>query len=300
MKVGDKMSELDDLQAGMLMRSHNELYAPRSPLHDHNLKRIPGDYLKWSKPFQDLADVVDIYRNPSFENVSNLLGGNHKVRSFYNNHVDPSSPLWTTIDTHATAAANLYPYGGSDRAVVSNFGNPNHKNSGVNGVYPVYQDAYEKVAQANGILPRELQSIVWEQMRKELNPAAKRMVQDAAKKAAEKGVPGPFELIWAKAEKGEITQEQAQKELAAEFEKWNVKANHGAAAKKRAAEEVSHEELQELFSKSETERMAREFEAAKKRGNEPLPERRRATPEAGDNPKPIHYPRPQRLPEEPF
>jgi hypothetical protein len=298
MKVGDKMSELDTLQAGMLMRSHNELYAPRSPLHDHNLKRIPGDYLKWSKPFQDLADVVDIYRNPSFENVSKLLGGNHKVRSFYNNHVDPSSPLWTTIDTHATAAGNLYPYGGTDKAVTSNFGNPNHKNTGVNGVYPVYQDAYEKVAQKNGILPRELQSIVWEQMRKELNPAAKRMVQDAQKKAFEKGSVGPFEAIWAKAEKGEITREEAQKQLVAEFEKWNSKANHGAAAAKRAAAEATSENQQELVTSEEIARMKREFESAKKRGNESLPQR--ASPKAEEpNPAPKHYPRPQKS-NEPF
>lgn len=298
MKVGDKMSELDALQAGMLMRSHNELYAARSPLHDHNLKRIPGDYLKWSKPFQDLADVVDIYRNPSFENVSNLLGVNHKVRSFYNNHVDPKSPLWTTIDTHATAAANLYPYGGSDKAVISNFGNPNHKNSGVNGVYPVYQDAYEKVAQKNGILPRELQSIVWEQMRKELNPAAKRMVQDAQKKAAEKGAVGPFETIWAKAEKGEITREEAQKQLVAEFEKWNAKANHGAAAAKRAGEEATQNGQMEMVTAEEIARMKREFETSKKRGNEPLP--RRSPPKVEEpNPTPINY-RKQRLPEEPF
>jgi hypothetical protein len=298
MKVGDKMSELNELQAGMLMRSHNELYAARSPLHDHNLKRIPGDYLKWSKPFQDLADVVDIYRNPSFENVSKLLGGNHKVRSFYNNHVDPSSPLWTTIDTHATAAGNLYPYGGSDKAVTSNFGNPNHKNTGVNGVYPVYQDAYEKVAQKNGILPRELQSIVWEQMRKELNPAAKRMVQDAQKKAIEKGAVGPFETIWAKAEKGEITRAEAQKQLVAEFEKWNAKANHGAAAAKRAGEEAMQNGQQEMVTAEEIARMKREFEASKKRGNEPLP--RRSPPKVEEpNPTPINY-RKQRLPEEPF
>jgi hypothetical protein len=300
MKVGDKMSELDTLQAGMFMRSHNELYAARSPLHDHNLKRIPGDYLKWSKPFQDLADVVDIYRNPSFENVNKLLGGNHKVRSFYNNHVDPSSPLWTTIDTHATAAGNLYPYGGSDKAVTSNFGNPNHKNTGINGVYPVYQDAYEKVAQKNGILPRELQSIVWEQMRKELNPAAKRMVQDAQKKAFEKGSVGPFETIWAKAEKGEITRDEAQKQLVAEFEKWNSKANHGAAAAKRAAAEATSENQQELVTSEEIARMKREFESAKKRGNGPLPQRLPSPPKAEEPaPKLINY-RARRLPEEPF
>jgi hypothetical protein len=298
MKPGDKMSELNTLQAGMFMRSHNELYAARSPLHDHNLKEIPGDYLKWAKPFQDLADVVDIYRNPSFENVSDLLGGNHKVRSFYNNHVDPSSPLWTTIDTHATAAANLYPYGGSDKAVVSNFGNPNHKNSGINGVYPIYQDAYEKVAQKNGVLPRELQSIVWEQMRKELNPTAKRMVQDAAKKAAAKGATGPFEAIWAKAEKGEITREQAQKELTAEFEKWNARADHGAAARKRAGDEVAQNMQQELITSEQLDRMKREFDAAKKRGSEPLPPRAPPKP-VEPNPTPKSYPR-TRVVEEPF
>jgi hypothetical protein len=174
-KDGQKMSDLNDTQAGMLMRAHNEVN--RSLLtHDHNLK-LTGDFTGWGKPFDDLRSVVSILRNPSFENVDRELGNNHKVRSFYNNHVAPESPDWTTVDTHAAVAATLMPYGSKDQQIKDVFGSPKHKASGYNGTYFLYQHAYEQVAKELGLLPRELQSIVWEQMRGSLSPETKRSIQ---------------------------------------------------------------------------------------------------------------------------
>lgn len=175
-KDGQKLSELNDLQAGIGIRAVNE--TTRSLLtHDHTGK-LTGDFTGWGKPWDDLRSVVSILRNPSQENVNRELGNNHKVRSFYNNHVAPESDAWTTVDTHAAAAATLMPYGSKDARIKDVFGSPKHKGSGYNGTYFLYQHAYEQVAKELGILPRELQSIVWEQMRHELTPEAKRSLQN--------------------------------------------------------------------------------------------------------------------------
>jgi len=252
MKPGDKLSELNDLQAGMLLRSHNELNG-EIPTHDHDLERVPGQVTGWSKPFDDLRSVMSIWRNPTFENVSDELGGNHKVRSFYNNHVAPQDPRWTTIDTHAVAGGNLYPYGGSDQAVVSNFGNPNHKTAGYNGVYPIYQKAYEEVAAKHDLLPRELQSIVWEQMRNELNPAAKRVVQKMVKNH-------PIEPIWAKVEKGELTPEQGREQIVQQFDKFNKKSNYNKTRKERAEKEAGDEDWYSAYMAQKEARHAKDYE----------------------------------------
>lgn len=215
-KDGQRLSELNDTQAGFLLRSHNELFNDM-PTHDHDLEPAGGD-TGWSKPFDDLRSVVSIYRNPSRENVNRELGNNHKVRSFYNNHVDPQSPNWTTIDTHAVAAATLFPFGGSDQPVKDNFGNPKHKSSGYNGTYFVFQDAYEKAAKALGILPRELQSIVWEQIRAELTPEGKRRLQKT---------PELIKSIHQKIDSGELTPEAGREAIMNEFKK----ANEGTVKK---------------------------------------------------------------------
>ena len=175
-KEGDRLSSLNNTQAGMFLRSHNELTRTLLTIN-HNLEVTPDSITGWNKAFDELRDVASIYRDPTYENVSRTMGGNHKVRSFYNNHVAPESPLYTTIDTHAVAAALMIPYGGSDAPVKANFGNPQHLASGYRGTYFLYQDAYSKAAEKLGILPRELQSIVWEKMRNLLSPEGKRLLQ---------------------------------------------------------------------------------------------------------------------------
>lgn len=176
-KDGQRMSDMNDAQAGMFLRSHNMLKGPMAT-HDHNMEPT-GGITGWTKSFDEWQSVMSILRNPSQENVDRQLGSNHKVRSFYNNHVAPESPDWTTIDTHAHAAAALYPYGSTDQQTKNVFGAVKNKASGYNGAYFLYQHAYEQLAKKLGLLPRELQSIIWEQMRAELSPEGKRKIQKA-------------------------------------------------------------------------------------------------------------------------
>ena len=103
----------------------------------------------------------------------------HKVRSFYNNILDPDSDNEdVTMDTHAVDAAWMMdePIGAAH-----NFGNvpqakgrpirwikgtPGSVITGVSGNYGFNADAYREAAHELHIKPRELQSIVWETKRK--------------------------------------------------------------------------------------------------------------------------------------
>jgi hypothetical protein len=107
--------------------------------------------------------------------LSRLMGEKHKVRSFYNNMLDPASQRGdVTIDTHAVAAGLLRPLSGNSLEVAHNFANYPGKGlpaasgsaiSGIQGTYPLYADAYRQAAAQRGILPREMQSITWEAVR---------------------------------------------------------------------------------------------------------------------------------------
>ena len=54
--------------------------------------------------FRDINKAASILSDPTRENINDQLGEKHKVRSFYNNILDPLSPEGdVTIDTHAVA-----------------------------------------------------------------------------------------------------------------------------------------------------------------------------------------------------
>ncbi len=94
----------------------------------------------------------------------------HKVRNFYNNIIDPQDRHSVTIDTHAVAAAFLAPLGGTSREVLHNFGGMADGGkpggaAGAIGTYYIVADAYRDAAARLGVLPREVQSVAWEQVR---------------------------------------------------------------------------------------------------------------------------------------
>lgn len=101
--------------------------------------------------------------------VSKELGNMHKVRSFYNNIVDPNNEDGhVTMDTHAVAALYWQALSGNSFEVSQNFGSSNVTNNsilGVNGMYAANAEAYRAAAKTFGLLPREIQSITWEAVR---------------------------------------------------------------------------------------------------------------------------------------
>ncbi len=215
-KPGTLLSDMPDVEAGAFIRVHNEIQG-MMPTHDHAMEPIGGG-TGWNCDYPDLAKIVSIYRDQSRKNVNEKLGRNHKVRSFYNNHIDPSSPLWTTIDTHAMCAALLLPLGSTDAAIKKGFGGIAHKASGYKGAYWLYQHAYEQVAKKVGVLPRELQSIVWEKIRQFLSPEGKRALQDAAEPVHGNKVPPSILEIHKAVSKGKLTPEEGRDAVLRIFE----------------------------------------------------------------------------------
>ncbi len=157
------------------------------------------------KSYATIAKAISIYTDGRAENVYYQLGREHKVRNFYNNLFAPNSDLgFTTIDTHAVAAALLRPLAANDTEVVQAFGSAGSASSsmtGLNGTYPLYLEAYRRAAEARGILPRQMQSVTWE---------AVRGLFEAAKKS---GLKEGANAIWERYKKGEIEQAQAQQEI---------------------------------------------------------------------------------------
>ena len=163
---------------------------------------VVDDPLKW-QGYGPVSKAISIAVNPSVANIFYNVGDRHKVRNFYNNLDSPGSNKYATIDTHAVAAALLQPLGSSSRAVNQNFG-ANEGAAGTNvtgiyGTYAFYFEAYRRAAERMGVLPREMQSIVWEVIRNmypstmKKSAEAKQLIADwkttaeEIKKAAEEG-----------------------------------------------------------------------------------------------------------------
>jgi hypothetical protein len=116
-----------------------------------------------------IANAIDALRSHGdFNKISEAVGDKHKVRSFYNNMLDPNSPNDdATIDTHAGGAAWLYPFGAKDKQVKQLMGGgggePTSAVTGIKGSYPFYADAYREFAHETGVLKhgREAQSVLW-------------------------------------------------------------------------------------------------------------------------------------------
>jgi 2-polyprenyl-3-methyl-5-hydroxy-6-metoxy-1,4-benzoquinol methylase len=126
-----------------------------------------------------IEKALSIAYDGSLKNISDNLGKEHKIRSFYNNIVAPNSPNGdTTIDTHAVNAGVLFPMGNKGRLVSDAFGQAGMAGGGNSGIYWLFHEAYKRAAArakivdpatgkviATGIQPRQMQSITWEAIR---------------------------------------------------------------------------------------------------------------------------------------
>ncbi len=240
---GKTLGQLTDpYEKAMWIRVNDEAHSDRSyyiisPEGENVGER--GGIAAWGSN-SEIAKAVKVFENPSRANISEVIGKRNKVRSFYNNIVNPKSAVDITSDTHAVAAMWMRPLSGNSPEVAHNFGNSLAKakqpkgwkaarsvaGNGSVGTYGLAHEAYTRAARelseefGQTILPREVQSVVWEAVRN-LFPAK---WKTAANKAA-------IDEIWQRFSKGEITLEGArdaivQKAGGFDAAKWDTPRSH--------------------------------------------------------------------------
>jgi hypothetical protein len=217
---GKTLEQIDDpgLKA-MWLRTYDQAHIPR----EHQIVTPEGGFAGvrltdkgapyktgWGS-LNEIGKAVVILQDPSKANISANLGGQHKVRSFYNNIYAPYDPSGNvTIDTHAVAAGLLRPLSGNSREVLHNFGSgikgeggpANSSVTGAKGTYGLYAEAYRRAAQERDVLPRQMQSVTWE--------AVRGLFPDTFK--TEKNAQA-IDNIWLQYRKGKLSLDEARNEV---------------------------------------------------------------------------------------
>ena len=187
--IGKSYDDLDDpAEKAFWVRAYDEAHSDRTyPVVGidgdlgETMKNADGTPSKaaWQSTDMTANAITALGSNGDRAKISEALGDKHKVRSFYNNILDPASDNNdVTIGTHAVGAAWLGP-GRLSAPVAQNLGTnpkrapgaakeafeaaPSSGVSGIKGAYPVYAQAYRELAEELKLKPRQLQSIVWEQ-----------------------------------------------------------------------------------------------------------------------------------------
>lgn len=208
---GTPLKDMDIKSAAAFIRAYDEAFhsrqyrivTPEGGFGDivSNNDGTPSTMM-WST-YGPIEKAVSIFRDGSRENISEQLGFEHKIRSFYNNIAAPNSDLeHVTIDTHAVAAALFESLAGTDPEVLQNFGGTGTTDiTGVGGTYGLIAEAYRDAAKQVGVLPREMQSITWEAVRGLFSEEIKSSLK------------GPVKAEWAKYRAGEQTFEEAREKI---------------------------------------------------------------------------------------
>lgn len=146
-----------------------------------------------------IEKAISIYEDGSLENISKVLGTEHKIRNFYNNIVAPTSPYGdATVDTHAVNAAVLFPMGNKGYLVGLNFGNAGVAGGGNSGIYWLFHEALREAASERNVMPRQMQSITWEAIRGLFTDVRKR----------DKNFIATITKIWENAENDDVARSQ--------------------------------------------------------------------------------------------
>jgi hypothetical protein len=207
----------------------NDRYAPTGEVTGHS-----PDTRSWIG-LEHAGKAVKILENGSVNNINDVMGQGHKIRNFYNNIINPNSKNGhVTIDTHATAAAQMRPVGSKDIEAFHTFGSsvpgvpgpPKDAATGLMGTYPLYAEAYQRVARKLGILPRELQSVTWEAIKSLMGDEKK--TPELKAKAKE---------IWQQVQEGGLTPEQARDRIKDESQGFSKPAWMSDAEWDRISEE---------------------------------------------------------------
>jgi hypothetical protein len=168
--VGKKLSEMTPNEAawsllGLMKDADLRMDEPN----------VTGSKYKASPTFgtANLAKAIQIYRGtgPNGENwdPDKVLGG-HKIRSFFNNILDPDDTAGhhdVTIDTHAVCAATGYRMGSKSMTLTLMFSRGSSIPENTAGTYAMFADGYRRLTDrlnAEGkehYTPNQVQAIIW-------------------------------------------------------------------------------------------------------------------------------------------
>lgn len=155
--AGHRLSELTPKQTATAIKAMSQL----GYIHDPSLPEawmVRGNLgIAWSCGLINISKAVQISRGA---NPADILNG-HKVRSFYNNILDPGQADSVTIDTHALGAAVGRTLKAGDREIKLGFNAPKMIQHSLVGTYPLVADAYRQAAEIVGLKPHQFQAIVW-------------------------------------------------------------------------------------------------------------------------------------------
>tara|TARA_R110000772_G_scaffold59488_4_gene134739 strand:- start:355 stop:2301 length:1947 start_codon:yes stop_codon:yes gene_type:complete len=202
-------------------KAHREI-SPEGDILGYSLNNSGAQTPLVHQGFGAIAKAVRILEGDgTLAAISPELGGNHKVRNFFNNIFTPDSPYDVTVDTHQIAAGLMRPLGSGAVEVQHGLNGANIKgnparwsndgkaDSGMAGNYGLYFDATTEAAQLRGVLPREMQSISWEQLRTLFPQTLKNNKQFVAS----------TEAIWRMVDDKQLTADGARNMIIAEAEK---------------------------------------------------------------------------------
>jgi len=217
-------------QKGMWIRAYDEAHfgrefrevSPEGDILGYYTKKDGTPSLASHQGFGTLAKVVRILEGDgTLKSISPELGQEHKVRNFFNNILNPDSFKDVTVDTHQIAAGLFRPLGAGSVEVGQGLSGSNKKGnpavfssdgkatSGMGGTYGLYFDATAEGAKLRGVLPREMQSVSWEQLRTLFPDTLKR----------DKSFISATEAIWRMVDDKQLSPEGARNLIIAEAEK---------------------------------------------------------------------------------
>ena len=151
-------------------------------------------HLVWMS-YPPIRNAISVIRDPSVERVSAAMGGAHKVRSFYNNMAYPNDANHVVTGDTPTFGVSFRTPVGSNHTLISTkegavniYGRPTNAAAGTQGVHILVAEAHRVAARrinrrtstTRKYLPREIQSVTWEQWRYDY-PAATRTGKGANK-----------------------------------------------------------------------------------------------------------------------
>lgn len=156
-------------------------FAPGTDLRGrHTLEELPADIVvALERPFlaQMPNNAAKAIRALRGEDPASVLGGTGKTRSFYNNMLNPNDPDFVTIDTHMV------------RAITNNLGLTEKQQGELvkdGNNYKIMHDGILDAARELGLLPQQVQAIVWTHW-KTIHEASDRAADTKAKAKAKRG-----------------------------------------------------------------------------------------------------------------